>query len=87
MASTPPEDLVVAARQLDPNYHAEVSAKWTDPDIDAISLGPRPRWRLMVPPILRHLWGRLDYETRLAVFVVAASEPEIDWPDPNDVKR
>ena len=82
MGNQAPEDLLVAAHQLDPDFKAKVNGRWLDPDVDA-PFDKGEGWRIQVPPILRRLWGRLDYETRVAVFVTAASEPLDDWPDPN----
>lgn len=79
MANQALDDLLAAAEAMDPNYRGEIDGPWIDAGEDSISLGTRPRWRLMVPPIIRRLWERLDFETRVAVFVVAASEESVDW--------
>lgn len=62
MSRTPPEDLVVIARHLDPDFHAKVVGPWND-----------ERWREYVPLSLKKIWGKLDYSERLAVFVFACT--------------
>jgi hypothetical protein len=60
MSKTPPEDLVVIARKLDPDFHAKVVGVWNDEP-----------WRMRVPLSLRKIWGRLDYSERLVAFIFA----------------
>jgi hypothetical protein len=74
MGKTPPEDLLIAARQLDREFNVKLAM----PDWDAEH---ERDWRNYVPGELRRLWGRLDYETRVAVFVVAAEA--VIWEDPS----
>jgi hypothetical protein len=65
--TTPPEDLVIAARQLDPKVFDVIDrARWDDDNDDALL-----DWRLYVPRELRKLWGRLGLEARLAVYITA----------------
>ena len=61
MSKTPPEDLVVLARHLDPEFHAKVVGPWNDDP-----------WRAHIPLSLRKVWGRLDYSERLVAFVMAS---------------
>jgi hypothetical protein len=70
MSNAPPEDLVVRARQIDPEYRIRIAM----PDWDTEH---ERDWRNYVPGELRRLWGRLDFETRVAVFVVASEA--IEW--------
>lgn len=65
MANSPPEDLVVYARSL----NRDVMAAVRDPQWDLPSLAPD--WHFYVPRPLQRLWGRLDFEAKLAAFVVA----------------
>jgi hypothetical protein len=65
IVTTPPEDLVLAARAIDPNVlDAIARVSW---DEDELTLD----WRIHVPPSLRKLWGRLGLEARLAVYLTA----------------
>lgn len=64
MSKTPPEDLVVIARHLDPEFHAKIIGPWNDAE----------PWRSRVPLSLRKIWGRLDYSERLVAFVFAATD-------------
>jgi len=61
MSRTPPEDLVVLARHLDPDFHTKALGPWNDTEA----------WRANIPPSLRKIWGRLDYSERLVAFVLA----------------
>src|SRR5579862_9009057 len=64
----PPEDLVVFARRLAPNYHELIERpEWTAGATD---------WRAWVAPSIRELWPRLNYQSRMVAFVVAASIAE-----------
>jgi hypothetical protein len=64
--NTPTEDLVVAARSLNPRAYDLVLARmewsdaleWTD-------------WRFHIPDPIRRVWGKLGHEARLAAFVMA----------------
>jgi len=60
MSRTPPEDLVVIARKLDPDFHAQVVGPWDDTQT----------WRALIPASLRKIWGKLDYSERLVAFVL-----------------
>ena len=62
---TPPEDLVLAAKELDRTVFDQIASPRWDAD-DAVK-----DWRLYVPIALQRLWGRLGLETRVAVFMVA----------------
>ncbi len=68
MSKVPTEDLVVAARHLDQNYHAIIGA----PAWETSARDPAD-WRSYVSKTVRAMWGKLDYGERLAVFVTAAS--------------
>ena len=63
MSKTPPEDLVVIARKIDPEFHAKITGPWDN---------SQP-WRLLIPTSLIKIWGRLDYSERLVAFIFAHS--------------
>ena len=62
MSRTPTEDLVVIARQLDPESHSIVLGPWLNEQV----------WREEIPKNLKKIWGRLDYGERLCLFVKAS---------------
>lgn len=63
--STPPAELYVVARALNPNYRAHIEKpEWE------LATGTRD-WRRFVAPSVRNLWGRLSEETRLSVYINA----------------
>jgi hypothetical protein len=64
------EDLLIAARKLDPKVIETVR----DPQFsDTI---PADDWRAHIPDSLRTLWGRLGFEARVVAFVVAKEQAE-----------
>jgi len=68
--TTPPEDLVIAARALDPNVFETVARiTWEPANDDAPEVVLD--WRIYVHPAVRKLWGRLGLEARLAVYLTA----------------
>ena len=68
MSNVPTEDLIVAARRLDPHCSDVVS----QPQWDTCRKDPAD-WRSYVGRDMRGFWGRLDYGERLAVFVASAT--------------
>lgn len=71
MGSEPPEDLAIAAREIDQRYHDQITSVRWDTATSPLD------WPYYVPVILRRLWGRLGYEARVAVYVTAASRAQV----------
>jgi len=63
--TTPPEDLVLAAKRLEPRVFDLIAHPQWNAD-DATS-----DWRLYVPIAVQRLWGRLGLEARVTAFIVA----------------
>lgn len=68
MSKVPSEDLVVMARQLDPDFHAKLIGP---PDWPTGEVVDTVDWRHFIPGQLRRIWGRVDYGERLTAFIVA----------------
>lgn len=63
--STPPAELYVLARALNPNYRAIIEKpEWN-------SATKARDWRRFVAPPIQQIWSRLGEETRLTVYVNA----------------
>jgi hypothetical protein len=63
------EDLIIAARKVDPRVIETVR----DPQFDD---APGGDWRAYVPDPVRKLWGRLSLEARIVAFMVASAQAE-----------
>jgi hypothetical protein len=70
MSKTPPEELVLTARKLDPDFHAQIVGPWKDTE----------PWRAGVPGSLKKIWGKLDYSERLVIFVLLLGGHDDDEP-------
>jgi hypothetical protein len=66
VSSQPPEDLIVTALLINSEYKTIVSMTPR-----ALEPGETPDWRYYIGAAARRLWGRLDFETRVALYVNA----------------
>jgi hypothetical protein len=65
VSKVPSEDLVVMAKELDPDFKQKLlgEPKWDEEHA--------MDWRNFIPGQLRRIWGRVDYGERLTAFIVA----------------